>query len=510
MKKLKNKLQKIGIVSMMLACAGCNNWLDIDPVGVQTSDTYWQTKEEAEQVLISSYLQLRTCLPSFFKWGEIRGDELDFGMAHSTSSSPITQGERSLRQLDIRPSNPLCKWSDLYVAIGRANSVIKFAPNALVTDITFTKELCNSFIAEAVFVRSLCYFYLVRTFRNVPYVTEPYADDKQQFVMDVTDGNEILKNVIADMETWSKRCKPGYEIAWQTKGRATSWAFYALMADIYLWQERYDKVHEMYSKIEAGGFELEKKEDYQTLYYPGNSLLESIFELQFRGNIEHQGNDIFSWFNASLIDGRYLISERSKKIFEDAAEEDVRGKEYMYDNRYIGEKYWKYLGTRSRKDLMMPNDYIRPVENRSPNWIFYRYADVILMEAEARAMDGTPYKEVCDFIDNTIRKRAGCINPLTVPDSEEEMLTIILQERQKEFLAEGKQWFDILRIARKQNYKYRNILIQTLVRTVPAKDRPMWKIKLENEYSHYLPIHKSEIEAGHGKLTQNPFYKDVE
>lgn len=508
MKRMKKICIKSCLFGLLLAMTGCNSWLDINPTGVQTSDTYWQTKEEVEQVLMASYIQLRNCLPSFFKWGELRADELSYGMAHNTNSDQITQDERSLRAMDIRPSNLLTDWSAVYSAIGQANAVIKFAPQALQTDITFSKELCNSYIAEAVFVRSLCYFYLVRTFRDVPYIIEPYSDDTQEFMVDVTDGNKILEYVIADLEEWVKRCKPGYEVEWQTKGRATSWGFYALMADIYLWQERYGDVHSMYQMLKNGGFKLAKKDDYWSIFYPGNNKDESIFELQFRGNYDNQGNLLYEWFQNG--EGRYIISLNSKDILEKDGIEDIRGKEYMYDNRFIGERYWKYLGTKSRKGALYATTNLRPDKDREPNWIFYRFSDVLLMEAEAMVMDGTPYQKVCEFMDTTIRRRAGYTEAMTVPSTEEEMLKMILDERVKELLAEGKRWFDILRVSRKQNYRYRNFLVDVLLQGVSAKDRPMWKIKLENEYSHYLPIKKSEIEASHGGLTQNPFYKDVE
>lgn len=91
------------------------------------------------------------------------------------------------------------------------------------------------------------------------------------------------------------------------------------------------------------------------------------------------------------------------------------------------------------------------------------------------------------------------------------MLKIVLNERRKEFLAEGKRWFDVVRMGQKQGYKYRSYFIQVALKYVSAKDRPMWKVKLENSpYGFYLPILKSEIEASHGVLVQNPFYEDVE
>lgn len=514
MKKMKKIFVKSCLFSLLLVFSGCNDWLDIKPTGVQSSDTYWQTKEEAEQVLMSAYIQLRDCHPSFFKWGELRAGALEFGMVHSASSDQATDDERLLRMLDIRPSNSLCDWSEVYTAIGRANSVIKFAPKALETDATFSRELCNSYIAEAIFIRSLCYFYLVRTFRDVPYVTDPFADDSKTFLDSISSGNDILNLVIKDLE--GARAKPGYEVTWQTKGRATSWAIYALMADIYLWQGRYSDVRLMYQKLKLGGFSLAETEDYFTLFYPGNNPEESIFELQFRDgdDFTSQNNQLFEWFQASTIDGRYIVSDLSKDIIGADHGDEIRGEKYMYDGEYTGGKYFKYLGTADRKDVGVHVDSrLRGEKDREPNWIFYRFADIVLMEAEAMVQTGVPHVDVCVFLDSTIRKRAGLTTKLTVPgdDNKLAMYTIILDERLKEFMAEGKRWFDILRIARNGgDYKFSSILIDELCRSVPSKDQDMWRLRLLDEYGHYLPISKSEIEASYGNLPQNPFYKNIE
>lgn len=530
MKKMKSIFLKSCLSCLLLAMAGCNSWLDINPNTVQTSDTYWQTKEECEQVLMGAYINLRDCLPSFFKWGELRADELEYGPTHNTANDQTTQDERLLKLMDIRPSNTLTDWKAVYSTIGRANHVITLSRKALENDITFYEELCNSYIAEAVFIRSLCYFYLVRTFRDVPYIDEPTVDDSRDFMQEAVkgevilngglcvdrNGNEVkysgesktINGIINDLEEWVRRCKPGYEVEWQTKGRATCWAFYALMADIYLWQENYSKVREIYAILKGAGFGLEEHDKYWSIFYPGNNKKESIFELQFRGQYDGQGNQLFEWFQNG--EGRYIISTDSKDLLERDQEDDIRGREYMYDNRYIGEKYWKYLGTQSRKGGIYPDSYLRPQNDREPNWIFYRFSDILLMEAEAMTMQGVPYNEVCEFLDTTIMRRAGYETPSSVPDNEEDMLEKILEERWKELLGEGKRWFDILRVARKQNYRYRKFLLEVLLKGVPAKDRAMWNLKLENEYGHYLPINKNEIEYNHGVLTQNPFYIGVE
>lgn len=508
--KMYNKMKKYCLIFLLLSLAGCNSWLDIEPVGVQTSGTFWRTKEEVEQVLTSSYIQLRECMPFFLKWGELRGNGLEFGANHNTDNSAATNDERMIKRLDIRPSNTLNKWAPVYVAIGRANSVIRFSPSVLQHDATFAPSLSESFVAEAVFVRSLCYFYLVRTFRDVPLILEPYADDSKNFYTNKTPGDQVIDQIINDLETYKKKCKPGYEIPWQTKGRATSWAFKALLADVYLWRGReddYQKVLAIAQEFEKSGLELIETDKWMTIYNPGNSN-ESIFELQYRGNLKGQSNSLYSWFWGG--DGRYVVSFNTKDIFEkeNKDEFDVRGVGSGYRGGSESSKLWKYAGTENAKGGVFTAT--RPNTDQSPNWIFYRYADILLQKAEAQVMT-SDIPGACETL-ALIRKRAGyTIKPVPdLPGNEQEALLMVMKEREKEFLGEGKRWFDILRMARARDYKYLTYMVEILLNPVSAKDRPLWNMKLQNQDSHYLPIFLDEVKASNGILIQNPFYKNIE
>ena len=433
MQTITKKLKKSIIVLIIILTAGCNSWLDIDPVGVQTSGTFWKTKEEVEQVLIGSYMHLRECMPMFLKWGEVRGDALSFGPKHDTDNSNITQGERLIKRLDIRPDNPLTLWNDVYTVIGRANSVIDFSATALTTDATFAESLSNSYVAEAIFIRSLCYFYLVRTFKDVPFVLEFYNDDSEDFFAEKTESHVIISRLIADLEEHKNKVKPGYENPWQSKGRATSWSFKALLADIYLWRGEstdYQKVLDIAREFEQSPYRLvglnskNEEDPWISIYYPGNSD-EGIFELQYE-NLPDQRNQLYNWFWG----GRYVISLASRDVFEkdDIGEFDIRGYNSGYGESSEG-KLWKYAGTKNSK-----GNFTQGIRNKNvpANWIFYRYADILLMKAEALAMTGD-FAGVSLALE-PILKRAGYQQTTpTVPSDELGALELVMKERQKEF-----------------------------------------------------------------------------
>ncbi|MCC8173493.1 MAG: RagB/SusD family nutrient uptake outer membrane protein [Odoribacter sp.] len=155
-------------------------------------------------------------------------------------------------------------------------------------------------------------------------------------------------------------------------------------------------------------------------------------------------------------------------------------------------------------------DGIRGTSLRDNNWIFYRYADILLMKAEGLVMSGEQYFSEATELVSQIRTRAGNTTQLYIPDTEREALMIILEERQREFIAEGKRWFDVLRVAQWNDYDgpYRSYLVEVLLAPLSARDRPNWESKLSDPNSYYLPIYKTDVDRSNGVLVQNPFYEN--
>lgn len=487
---------------MLYVPTGCNSWLDLLPTNDQTTDRYWESKEEVEAVLASAYVQLRTtaCQERYVLWGELRGD----GIALTSATSNAAK----IKNLDILTTNTICQWSAFYTAIGYANSVLKYGPTVLDKDPTFTQELMNSYAAEAVFIRSLCYFYLVRTFNNVPLVTEPYVDDSQDYAVATSPEADVLAFLVTDLENNLNRCKTGYESdqsnPWQNKGRVTRWAYHALLADIYLWQGNYGRcIHHCDELEKSKKFRLMEKEDWFKNFYPGNTD-ENIFELQWSRSVDNSTSSFYNWYmngeNASPL-STYIISDKSKELFTETLERDVRGDNGSY--RDATGKIWKFGGT----DFKNVGGSIRPYQDN--NWIFYRYADIRLMKAEALVMQGD-LQGAKDIVQDEIRFRAGYNTQINLPANEYDGLMMVMQERQREFIGEGKRWFDILRVAKRNDFQYKQYLLDVLLESVSAKDYAVWASKLSDINSYYLPIYKTEVDNGKGVLEQNPYYKDLD
>ncbi|HEY4784851.1 MAG TPA: RagB/SusD family nutrient uptake outer membrane protein, partial [Bacteroidales bacterium] len=363
--------------------------------------------------------------------------------------------------------------------------------------------LMKSYMAEAYYLRALSYFYLVRNFKEVPLILDPYLSDDHSYEVAKSSESEIFDQIKRDLDTALVSTKEVFDQTWESKGRATKWAVYTTLADVYLWTGEYDKcIDACEAVMNSGRVGLIRGmvgtvNNWYTIFNPGNSN-ESIFELQFNYNLG-QSNSLVTWFSTSNI---FAISPYMVQLFESSVE-DIRGSGVSYSGIYS----WKYVGI-SANSVTPRTDY--------PNWVIYRMADIYLMEAEAYILK-TPeldnnqnninYAKAIDLV-NTIRSRANISIPLSGTNDEPGMLSIVMDERAREFFSEGKRWYDLLRVARLHNYQYKDYLIDQVLQSASAMYSPVIKATLMNTDSYYLPISDSELKLNH-KLVQNPYYQNI-
>jgi starch-binding outer membrane protein, SusD/RagB family len=428
---------------------------------------------------------------SLFKYGEIRGD-----MVIGGNNQPLS--ERMIQEGNVFSDNPLSNWHDFYKVINYCNEVIKNAPEVQKIDKTFTDLLLQSYVAEAYFLRSLSYFYLVRIYKDVPYITEPYETDASDFYITKTDGDIILNNLNNTLNE-HRNFAPADRFIFieENKGRASKAAFDALLADIALWQFNYDVCLQHIEKIEnSNRYALVPRDEIFNLFFPGNTT-ESIFEFQFDGG-KGQSNNLFTLTNQNNL--QYDPSQKAIEMFafefvsEKYRGENISIKKYASDDFII----WKYVGSRGDGITLRSG-----TEQRSANWIVYRYADVLLMKAEALSQLER-YDEATEYI-NITRERADVIQYTNLPDSKEHFEDLIMNERALELAFEGKRWFDLVRMGRRDNFKRKDKLIEIIVQNVPSGQKRLLRLKLTDPLGWYLPIFNEEIERNKA-LIQNPYY----
>jgi hypothetical protein len=488
-KDMKRKFKYILIVLLPLLQLSCDNWLDMLPPNGLTREEFWQTKEDVEAVLMGAYSSFSKLDNLLFIHGEVRADLV-------TDDTNTDEAVRNMMNGNIYSDNWLSDWSDYYQVINYCNEVIKNAPAVKEIDKTFTDYQLQGFLSEAYFLRALAYFYLVRIFEEVPLVLEPSETDNTDFYLPKTSSDSILNYVTNDLLEARKYLSDNYLSLMEIKGRASKEACEALLADIALWQFDYEAVIEHVNNIIlTDKIELMPSARWFEIFYPGNSL-ESIFEFQFDES-QNQRNDLYGLMNqnARNIDP----SSRALKMFARRyADEPFRGEDIsIRKNSETDFTIWKYVGQSPDGRTTRSGIY-----QYSANWIVYRYADVLLMKAEALSQLGR-YTEALEIL-NEIRQRAG-VPAISLPNSAQEYEDAILEERALELAFEGKRWFDLVRMGRRNDYARKDNLVSVIIQNVPSTQKRVLASKLTNPRGWFMPINKDELERNLN-LVQNPYY----
>lgn len=476
MNSLKNNwlLKALSCCLLFATLGGCKKYLDQVPENSLTRDEFFKTEADAQAAIIGVYDALQTANAQFLRWGELRGDLI------SNDVDPIY-----LQVLDNTSS--IANWTDAYRLIGRANIVIEKVPEIPALDSRFTVENGKAVVGEALFLRALTYFYLVRTFKEVPLVLQAPSSDAVDFLIPKSNADSILNQIEADLTTAEKAVPVEYGRTFDTKGRATKGAVNALLADVYLWRAKWAEAAAAAKKVlDNSAYTLVPGDDWFTIFSQKNSS-ESIFEIQYDAQLS-EINPLRSLSNANLVNITLY------NLFKD--ENDmVRGLNNTY--REAGSRqFWKYTG-------LTTNNVERASDD--PNFIVYRLPDVMLMRAEALIHLGDPQKVEAGALINGVRKRAriDSLDFLNANTPVDIFIQVILKERAMELSMEGKRWFDLVRMATNENQP--DLLISRVVSSRLVANRSQVRSRIIDPRTWYLPILREEL-ARNPKLVQNPYY----
>jgi len=558
-KRYKN-IAKLGMLSLLLpfsslVVTGCSDFLDVKPLNDVVLENYWTKESDATSVLMGCYESLQTsdCMTRMGLWGEVRSDNMLLGVTQS-------QDLEQLYKEDMLPTNPYCNWTSFYTTINRCNILIHYAPMVQAIDPNYTPSEMRANVAEATFIRSLCYFYLIRAFRNVPYTTRPSIDDTQEYRVPADSFTVVLDSLIRDLEDvkgdaqlYFRKPNPdrSKEAAERDNtARVTRPAVYALLADLYLWKGDWAKVVECCDyviKFKQDEYEslkrrlqndififndiplLREKIDnisgnaYNAIFGEGNSF-ESLFEINFdetlnRDNTNSYIGTFYAQLNNNNISAGNLapndifygnLPSTSSELFD---RNDCRAYENIYQVSSTQYYIAKYNATTVRLDNsrtpLRPEYSFR--SNNYANWIVYRLTDVMLMKAEALVQMGSEHFEEAFSLVNAVSKRAvNSFSPGTgevlkfddYKESKEMMETLVMDERHRELMFEGKRWFDLLRQALRRGNS------RELATTVSEKQTTNIggvRIRLGDQNALFLPYYRNELRVN-PYLQQNPAY----
>lgn len=546
-------------ISSQALLSSCDDFLSIEPQNEIVLENYWTEEADVNSVLNSCYAALESndCINRMVVWGELRSDNM-------TNGSGTGHALQQILKENILETNAYTKWQCFYEVINQCNTVIHYAPGVNAIDPNFTDSELDATIAEATTLRALCYFYLIRTFRDVPYVTSPSIDDSQNYQVAATPFETVLESIIVDVEAVKEDAVRSYgEESVENTCRITRWACYALLADLYLWKGDWQKCIDCCDMVinqKIKEYEKEYEENPTTMtvelydIYP--LISESLSNSNYAGNayteIFGAGNSFESIFELNFVNNQSVANNTVSSFYGSSSNKtgQIGAPTFLYSDAYAGlNDYFTKTDCRYLENMSESNNkiYISKYVNQSvsfrtstttgaaptvngevrssayANWIIYRLTDVMLMRAEAEiALAGnveegmTLTEEQLQHYHNAfscisaVWKRAnnkrtsstGLLEFDEYATSRLAMEELLFAERQRELMFEGKRWFDLVRISRRDGENTR--LINKVLPKFQENTSAI-RIKLSTQDVLYWPYNRDELKQN-PLLIQNPAY----
>ena len=480
----------------MIMLSSCN-FLERQPWdSVDTTDGF-QTAADAEAAVNACYQPLQWAkLYNMRIWTlDIIANESEVGAGGGTDGLETVEMANFIATSDNFAALDL--WRGPSPGILRCNFVLANVP-----DMKIDNDLKNRMLGEAHFLRAHYYFILVRLFGGVPMPTEPLTSESN-LKMPRASVDEVYDLIISDLQQAEALLPQRNAYSTKDIGRASKEAAMVEMARVHLtYTHNYSEVERLCKAITAMGYQLAA--DYADNFNPAKQNgVESIFEVQYYGKTNHDfwsNENQASWIstfqgprNSGMAAGCYGWNQPTQEFVSQYEPGDLRkDKTVFYTGcpTFDGYTYsgsWSTTGYNVRKFLLTKTQ--SPDYNTSnQNWVVSRYADVLLMEAEALNEQGRTQEAEEPLYQ--VRKRAGLTNRADVEGlTQEQMRDKIIHERRIELAFEGHRWFDMIRYPNNYALNFLHSIGKTAATT-----------------KHLLfPIPMQEREANE-LLTQNPGY----
>ncbi len=438
-------------VSIGYSCS--DSFVDVEPTAAN-SESFFNSEQDYQDALIGAYDLLQSTYLNVML-GEIASDNTLAGGESATD----TPGIQEVDDMTHTPLNAQLRdiWNWMYAGVNRANYILEFKDK---TDFTGKDVI----IAEATFLRAYYYFELVKWFGDVPLAVDKRIQFGEQFNIDRTAKADVYAQIEADLIFAIDKLP----YTQTTPGRVTKGAAQALLGKAYLYQDKFDQAATVLDNlIQNGPYDLVA--DYNSIFEEaGENNIESVFEVQYfegqgasfdclqcsEGNVAvgfsgvraYSGPDFTSGFSFNVPVQEVVDAFEAGDLRKDVAILDIvawataTGATYGTGHEHTGYFNRKYIprtrGSNAQGDrnLTNPNNY-RAI----------RFADVLLMAAEAFNRSSTPNDIKAQAYLNRVRERAFGNANNNIAATGTTLYNNILDERRVELVGEGHRFFDLVR-----------------------------------------------------------------
>jgi hypothetical protein len=452
-----------GIALTICLFPACKKNLDLTPISQISNASFWKTESDVKGALYGMYVRLRTqAAINFFLWGEARSEVMDRSLGGTAGFENYYLNQLDRTNVATNYSGGTITWQVMYQVIHDANSLLKYVP-----PIDFSSQTDkNKVLAQAHATRAFTYFTMVKIWGDLPLVTDPIEGydpvSSQRERMPKSQVLALIKQDIDDAVTLfdGDYSYPAGRDIWSLP------AVYALKADVYLWT----------GKRESGG-----DADIQTALDACNEVQKSdatllsdfasVFDYSNKGNkeiikavrfqdLESAPQTMFAYAYMSPSTMTNSTSQATKDAIGNLGgnpfwqPSDLVRNQFSNDDQRKNASFieiYNYSGSDSTFYASVVSKFSGTVTGGTrlflDDVILYRYADILLMKAEAEnALRQDPSVEI-----NAVRSRAYgdhfsdhiFVSGTTVENDE-----AILKERLLELIFEGKRWWDLVRFGK--------------------------------------------------------------
>ena len=432
----------------LLFLSSCNSFLEVDPKASISGEEVIKDESSAKAALNATYVALRGYYSvDFQSVAYLSGDNVEWTGSQSQIQEFINH--------KVSPENSTISqtWNGIYRTINRANNIIKSLKNLDQTKIDASVK--SDILGQAIAIRGLSYFDLVRIWGGVPLILEPTEKVGDNLGIERSSAEQVYAQVLKDFNEAEQllpkktdRFAFSQKTVWALKSRyfvyQKNWTEAINYADKIIEDSDYELLNPYYSffKNNVSG----TKESVFELFYNANELN------SHRGQWQPQTNGGTRQWAPSPALLNLLNTEATGGARKELVAKDNQ-------NRWYGNLYYRSPGT-------------------DPTYII-RIAELYLIRAEAKTQLGNNTDALSDL--NKIRQRA-LLRIKSGSFTKEELLLAIEDERRLEFAFEAHRWFDLVRTGR--------------AKTV---------LGFSEDYRLLLPIPYSQILADPA-LKQNPGY----
>lgn len=460
-----NTIHKICLIILLPAffLAGCKKDLNLTPESQISNASFWKTESDAQGALYGMYVRFRTqAAINFYLWGEARSEVMDRSLGGTAGFENYYLNQLDPINVETNYSGGTATWQTMYQVIHDANSLLTYVP-----PIDFTTEADkNSILAQAHATRAFVYFTMVKTWGDLPLVTEPIegydpSSSQRERVPKSQIFDLIKKDIDETVALFDKdNSYPAGRNIWSLP------AVYALKADVYLWTGKHEDGGSADIQVALDALNEVQKSDVELLDnfsevfdYAHKGNKEIIMAVRFQ-DLESAPQTMFqyAYMSPSLMTndthqatvqalgtlGGNPFWQPSALVRNQFTPDDQRRNAsfieiYNYegaDSTFYASVVSKFQGTVSGGSRLFLDDVI-----------LYRYADILLMKAEAEnALGQDPTVEI-----NAVRQRAygdHFESHRFVPGTKAQNDEAILKERLLELIFEGKRWWDLVRFGK--------------------------------------------------------------